>query len=284
MKNVKLEGGLSLSCLRRKNFSLILSQLLRLLKSGDIKSTDHVGFWLGDVLEDLMPQFQGLLHADTLTTYYADIEQIVVEAKASDLVSIGTWKQLTCKQIYRSKISSLNPPKVQIDFGVSYQPIWKRLFNPVLSPQVRDTMYLLLHNKLPVKERLFRIGLESDPYCLSCSNACIQDLVHYFTECITVADVWADLKGTLVNLISPSSGDILTNWNLLNMFFPKNASETECIWLIGNYVSYVWDELRIKNLAVIKKESIFGFLRYKYKYDQLGARMPLRLLPSRLLD
>ena len=44
-------------------------------------------------------------------------------------------------------------------------------------------IYLLLHNKLPVAERLFRIGFKNDPYCLNCPQAVKADVEHFLCQC-----------------------------------------------------------------------------------------------------
>ena len=42
--------------------SLILSQLLRLLASGDGKSVAHVGFWIGEILGNLVHGLEDGVH------------------------------------------------------------------------------------------------------------------------------------------------------------------------------------------------------------------------------
>ena len=45
---------------------------------------------------------------------------------------------------------------------------------------VQETSFLLVHDKLPVKERIYRIGLSRDPYCDFCDAAVVQDTLHAF--------------------------------------------------------------------------------------------------------
>ena len=59
-KNRTLNGGLGLTCLHTMCKSLLLSQFLRLLKSDDEKTMTHIGFWMGDLLADLMPAASNL--------------------------------------------------------------------------------------------------------------------------------------------------------------------------------------------------------------------------------
>ena len=53
LKNPADRGGLGVPCILSMSKSLLLSQLIRLLRSGDVKSIHHVSFWLGDLLADL---------------------------------------------------------------------------------------------------------------------------------------------------------------------------------------------------------------------------------------
>ena len=51
IKNKKLEGGLQLTCLSTMADALIFSQCIRLIRSEDYKSLQHLKFWLGDLVE-----------------------------------------------------------------------------------------------------------------------------------------------------------------------------------------------------------------------------------------
>ena len=55
MKNKTLEGGLNLPCLASMADALLLSQFVRLIRSGDKKTLEHAHYWLGDILETLVP-------------------------------------------------------------------------------------------------------------------------------------------------------------------------------------------------------------------------------------
>ena len=66
LKNDYLEGGLKLPCIATMNDSLIVSQCLKLIKSADLKSLAHLRYWLGPILEDIVPaQSQVLMAVDT---------------------------------------------------------------------------------------------------------------------------------------------------------------------------------------------------------------------------
>jgi hypothetical protein len=68
-------------------------------------------------------------------------------------------KNLTNKAVYAEMTSSLPPPKVARESNREYGNVWTRLHDPVVEVRARDLLYLLVHNKMPVPERLFRIRL-----------------------------------------------------------------------------------------------------------------------------
>merc|ERR1712242_199556 len=110
--------------------------------------------------------------------YFAYVADLVAEMIISEKVSAETIKNLTNKTVYAEITSSFPPPKVVRESNRDYSSAWKRLHSPVVDVKARDVLFLLLHNKLPVKERLFRIGIKKDPYCFKCTGAEINDIVH----------------------------------------------------------------------------------------------------------
>ena len=53
--------------------------------------------------------------------------------------------------------------------------------------------------------------------------------------------------------------------------FNGGKHEEEIVWLIGNYVHEVWSFF-VKKGRAIRRAELFGFLKFKFKEDQLGAR------------
>ena len=65
------------------------------------------------------------------------------------------------------------------------------------------------------------------------------------------------------------------NFEFINIVFSKHLMENEAVWLIGTYVAWVWKEVYIHGKTWLRADQFLGFLRFKYKSDQLGARLPL---------
>ena len=141
--------------------------------------------------------------------------------------------------------------------------------------KARDVLFLLLHNKLPVKERLFRIGLKHDPYCIKCAGAEIDDIVHFFCTCEAVSNTWSWLKSKVMQL--GNMGAVVDDWDLVNFLYRKSSHDSEIVWLVSSYVLYVWETVHDKKLEV-KRDKFFGYLTFKYKMHQMTSPdQPLNL-------
>jgi hypothetical protein len=89
-----------------------------------------------------------------------------------------------------------------------------------------------------------------------------------------VAPVWGWVRARLIDILGGGSAQC-SDWELVNLLFPGSACENEAVWLVGTYVAWVWKELYIHRKTLVRADQFFGFLRFKYKSDQLGARLPL---------
>ena len=180
----------------------------------------------------------------------------------SEKVSAGSMKRLTNKTVYAVMTSSFPPPKVVMENSRDYSSAWRRLHSPVVECKARDVLFLLIHNKLPVKERLFRIGLRNDPYCLKCAGAEVHDIVHFFCTCGAVSNSWSWLKSQVVQLGQMGAG--VDDWDLLNLLFLSSSRDAEIIWLVSSYVLYVWEMVYVRKVEV-NLHKFFGYLTFKYK-------------------
>ena len=138
--------------------------------------------------------------------------------------------------------------------------------SPTLSDTTREICYLIVHNKLPVKERLFRVNMTNDPYCPLCPGAEILDLENFYFTCIQVLDIWKLVSKIIADLL----GQTVPNSNLIRFPLPASQYENEISWLLGNYFEKVWNDIVRKGTGV-KTEEFFGFLKFKYRADQQGA-------------
>ena len=149
------------------------------------------------------------------------------------------------------------------------------LHSPAVDYKAKDVLFLLLHEKLPVQERLFRIGLRHDPYCLKCAGAEVHDFVHFFCSCVAVSNTWSWVKRQVVQWGQLGAG--VDDFDVINLFYANSCNDTEIVWLVSSYVLYVWETVQVKKLEV-KLDKFFGFLNFKYKMHQTTSHVKLKNL------
>ena len=261
-------------------------QCIRLIRSEDSKSLQLLNFWLRDLVEAVvrggsgsavLPGSGSALLAGTgsavlpcraiaggFPEYYKHVAGIFDKMLKSEVVTDGSIRSITNKAVYADMISTLPPPKVVIEGNKDYSVVWGRLQNPVVDYRARDVMFLLLHNKLPVQERLFRIRLRADPYCLHCAGAEIGDAVHFFCTCHKTSETWSWVKRQVVTQV----GRDMPDWDVINLFFPKSRHDKEVVWMLTHYVLYVWNCLQVKE-SDVKLDQFIGYLKFKFKESQI---------------
>ena len=275
IKNDKSAGGLNLPCLASMADSLLFSQCIRLIRSGDRKSVQHFDFWLGDLLVDLVPGLGQTVSSLYTPEYFGHIGELFADMLVTDTLTIVTLKTITNKAVYAEMTSSFPPPKVVMESGRDYGKVWSRLNSSVVEFRARDVMFMLLHNKLPVQERLFRIRLRADPYCVHCSSAEIADVEHFFCCCVKSLEVWSWLKRKVMLLVGQQYQ--VVDWDVLNLFLPPSDYEQEIVWLVSSYVMHLWDMVYVRG-AEVQLEQFFGFLTFKFREHQAVSKVQLKHL------
>ena len=279
LKNKPDKGGLNCVCLYSMCKSLLLSQFLRLMKCSYPKSIAHVAYWLGDTLDDLLPGLDMGSHPQNIPEYFALLESLIIFGKIENIVEVGTWRRLTNKMIYTAESKNFPIPKVEQDSGeeINYKLVCKTISSSLLHSSEKDIAFLLVHNKLPTKERIFRVGLAVNPYCPICPSALECDSHHIFCSCLRVRNVWQSVRDILEEIIGETN---ITDLAFINFSFPSSPRDNEAVWLIGNYLYSVWHYMKLRSMDYVQEEELFGYLRFKYKTDQQGARVRLDGLPG----
>ena len=206
--NSEAKGGLALLDTESMCNSLIVSQTFRLMKSGDFKSQRHLYYWMSEAFDGV---WDGPSNCITVENYESEhfnlAAGLLSNARMLESFDITDWSNISNKMIYQSFSDTFTKPKIERDLGRDMSQVWFRLKLLRYNRQVQEVTYLMIHNKLPLNERLFRIKLARDPYCSSCSSACVQDVVHFFTCCDSVKIYWEWIKDISTNLLAPMAVD-----------------------------------------------------------------------------
>ena len=235
---------------------------IRLLKSNDEKSISHVVYWMRSLLQNFLPSLSPGVEAVNTPEYFSIIGQNLSDIMISDLLSTETFLNITNRMIYKD-LSDFPITKVeQENVGVNFAVVWKRLHSGIFSLEESECQFLLIHNKLPVPERLHRVGLKDDPHCLWCPGNILGDIPHYFCSCLKTKILWTWLKSIILKKGNFRS---VSDLDLLRLSFPQRAQEKAITWLIGSYTWYAWQNARGDTGDELKLEKFFGFLSFKYK-------------------
>ena len=53
--------------------------------------------------------------------------------------------------------------------------------------------------------------------------------------------------------------------------------EKEVAWLLGTYIEKIWNDVTYQGMNAVKIDEFFGYLKFKYRMDQLGSRCSLNI-------
>ena len=86
-------------------------------------------------------------------------------------------------------------------------------------------------------------------------------------------ETWLTVKKKLHELLQ---SNLASDNELIRLLFSTGSRDREAVWLIANYIWKVWDTIFIRK-EEINSDEFFGFLKFKYKADQTGARHQLNI-------
>ena len=240
-------GGLGLTCLATKAESLLLRQSLRVLARPDETCSRHLGYWLGNFLEESFPHL-ALLGPSAPALYpqfplKAAVLEVIEEGLMRGEFEPKKLKEATTKAIYKSRTKDvLLPPKIEekyplVDFK---NVVYPRLVYRILEPESRDILFSIVHGLVHNKNRMFLQGRVQDPHCPlpECQNQ-VQDLEHLFCSCFLVVEAWGWILSRLKENLPATPGELVatyTNKEFLMLQFSADTMDTkECTCLLGNY-------------------------------------------------
>ena len=78
--------------------------------------------------------------------YFLHLKTLFLQAHALEVINSDNLNAVPCKEIYADLTSSFPPPKIIYKYeDLPWNEIWGRLNLPVLSSEVQDLMFLLIH-------------------------------------------------------------------------------------------------------------------------------------------
>ena len=207
--------------------------------------------------------------------YYEKIGLVLADLMVLHVLNEKTLPTLTNKMVYRELLMDLPPPKVIRESSRDFKNVWERLHNKILDSRAKEIMLLLIHNKLPVPERLHHINVRTDPYCEVCDGTPASDITHFFSACSRVFVLWNWIRSKLTSFSQNLAA--VSDCDMLNLLFCETRRDMEVVWLVSHYVCYVWDSIMIHGTG-ISLDKFFGYLTFKYREQHATIGRPLQQL------
>ena len=229
--------------------SLFLSQACRLIQKSNSKEYSHVKYWLGLYLKDEFPDMGEGPHAEIISPYFQHMRALLSAAITVGDIEVKKLHLVSAKRLYQSFTSTFPPPKVVFKFDVCWEQVWARVQDPVLEIKSREVLFMIIHNIVANKDRVFRFNMIASPNCPTC--AVVQDNVHLFCECVRVQEAWFWLRQRLLDLL-PYDAALTSNFEFIHLMFVPSLFDREMIWLIGVYVGLVWNQVICKSKFLSK--------------------------------
>ena len=171
---------------------------------------------------DAIPDMGNGAHATQESEYFNYLNKLFAEAQALEIVNVKKLNYIPAKDIYADFTSSF--PKYD---QLPWDDIWTRLNHPVLTSPVRDIMFLLIHNCLPTRDRLFRLNMCDSAQCTSQDG--IEDTEHLFTACVRTQVAWEWSRRKIFQLMSDWVQQFPSNFEVIHLVYEALLDGGNCV-------------------------------------------------------
>ena len=304
LKNPGKKGGLGLVDIGSKAEALLSRTALRLVHSPPQSSYFRLAaYYFGISLRSQYPTLYPGPNAVVVPCYFTVMSRLLKELAAMEL---GSWAGTTVKAIYQAFTTTFPPVTIEDkrESVEGWDTVWRRLGHPVLGTREHDVMFRLIHNVLPTRARLHRCRQADHPFCLReplhyqpgegpreedgteapsvVVGGLFHDVMHQYTSCKEVALQWEMIRRMLDRLLAPIIGlagaGAIRDCHYLFLDFVRLSATTTAtvIWLVGNYVSIMWEGRRRDRVA--SRGALQCELYSRYLTHCHSAAVPLKAL------
>ncbi len=123
---------------------------------------------------------------------------------------------------------------MEYKWQLNWNRVWARL--AWLPARAVDVAFRAIHNILPLAARRRRLALINCPQYNFCGALVEDTLLHFFTACTRIQEVWEDL----VHRASAALGQALTDRNLLFLNIPSGQGEGQIVLTVICYMQLAW--------------------------------------------
>jgi hypothetical protein len=127
----------------------------------------------------------------------------------------------------------------------SPSPIWQKIWNLKIPPKHSSLIWRILHNALPVTNKLRKKGINCYTLCHRCTDA-IEDQSHVFSKCIWAQQIWF---ASPLTIRFANQNQTFNEWledRIIN-------SSTQSLELICAIYYHIW---KVRNLLIFQNKII----------------------------
>jgi hypothetical protein len=128
------------------------------------------------------------------TFYEVDVETILAIPIREDFEDFVAWQFdskgiFSVKSAYKVYVRQRDGPQLSTSRGLNGGLQWQNIWKLQCIPKVRQFVWRLAHNSLPLKRNIQRRGMECDTLCVCCRRL-DEDGAHLFLKCKQVKNIW----------------------------------------------------------------------------------------------
>ena len=179
--------------------------------------------------------------------YHEALFNIILSVKNEGLLNVTTmtsqsWYRVLLEnyvthRVREDGIRELKPCRAELNFpDRNWDVIWTLTVTPGLSSELSSFLWLLFHNILPTKERLFRMQMSPSSLCDLCQMNRVDCLQHALLECPFNDSTGAFLLRCLQTVAPNLAADQVFSFN-----FPMDkALNLPIMYIFSSFLYQVW--------------------------------------------
>ena len=151
--------------------------------------------------------------------FFDHTRDLIVEAIECERLPLKKLETATTKSLYISFTETMPPPAIELTHvDREWDLVWRRLHSGVLTSTSRDTLYLIIHDRLYTRERGHRLmpGRVDDNLCQRCYLGS-ETISHKFQFCQHSFECWETIR-ELIDTAQPLCTSE-SDHSLLNLYF-----------------------------------------------------------------
>ena len=186
----KEEGGLGIHHLKSKSRAILIKSFLETATGSKfIQNNYHNALFRWHILQQNNIQDPGIPPYYS-ASFFKTIREVMSEGtKDVSKMSSSEWYRILLKKYVTEELGELEETETKLLKAerkhpeVDWERTWSLMLTKGLNGRQKSLIFKILHNILPTRARLHRMGLSDSPNCDLCPHGIVGDLTHALLDC-----------------------------------------------------------------------------------------------------